>query len=517
MSRVLADPRARAGDRPEQSTSRTWRGGRTPGSRRSLLVGVSAVSALAAVLFWLLHDALIDDAYITLTYARNLAFHFHWGMLPGQVSNTATSPLNVLVVGAVTALVRDPMAALAVVYVGTAAALTAGLAALGRNVGVGQRLAWAGGPLLLLNPLLASALGMETTLAVALLVFLTLAAVRADARAFGIVAGLTVLTRLDLAVFVVLLFLARPALWRGVGGVAGWGALVTLPWFTFSWIVLGSAIPDTLVIKQNQGWGSFGQGLVVRYGEMFPWAILGTLVVPMLGLLALLSWPLWRSQKGVRRTGVVAALGLGGAAYFVVFLLLDVPPYFWYYGPTVGAFTICGALLLALVGSGGPVPGRRVRVALMIAIALVPSGIGWVGRAQEAVPFSHVLVHDNWGRAGQYKHLARDLRETVGDATVRAGPIEIGSIVYYCRCEVVQNFSDRGRIAGLIAERKQSSPLLRLNYHFLDTDALTRDEAEYKLAFEHGPDTTVPDWSLFTEVHGWSHIELQTVPEKRPR
>ncbi len=42
-----------------------------------LVVGVSAL--LAAAVFVVVKDALIDDAYITLAYAKNLAVHGQWG------------------------------------------------------------------------------------------------------------------------------------------------------------------------------------------------------------------------------------------------------------------------------------------------------------------------------------------------------------------------------------------------------------------------------------------------------
>ena len=58
------------------------------------------------VLFLLVKDSLTDDAYITLAYAKNLALHLHWGLIPQEVSNTATSPLNLIVLAALTAATR---------------------------------------------------------------------------------------------------------------------------------------------------------------------------------------------------------------------------------------------------------------------------------------------------------------------------------------------------------------------------------------------------------------------------
>src|SRR2546428_1186367 len=75
---------------------------------------VAVASALACVF---VRNSLIDDAYIALTYARNLAFHHHWGLIQHTISNTATSPLNVIVLGLFTFLLRNPVLAMCTVFV----------------------------------------------------------------------------------------------------------------------------------------------------------------------------------------------------------------------------------------------------------------------------------------------------------------------------------------------------------------------------------------------------------------
>src|ERR1700743_2156347 len=87
-----------------------------PASRPVRLLPVLA-GLVALVVFWFARRTLIDDAYITLDYARNLAFHLHWGLIGGETANTATSPLNVLVLGVATAITRQAVVALGVVYV----------------------------------------------------------------------------------------------------------------------------------------------------------------------------------------------------------------------------------------------------------------------------------------------------------------------------------------------------------------------------------------------------------------
>src|SRR6478736_1778670 len=53
----------------------------SPVNNRSLAAVCLGTGAVAALLALMVHRSLIDDAYITLSYARNLAFHFHWGLI----------------------------------------------------------------------------------------------------------------------------------------------------------------------------------------------------------------------------------------------------------------------------------------------------------------------------------------------------------------------------------------------------------------------------------------------------
>ena len=78
---------------------------------------------------------------------------------------------------------------------------------------------------------------------------------------------------------------------RATLGTAWRAAVVGLPWYVFSWFYFGSAIPDTLVIKQSQGWGDFVRGLWDRYHRLYPEATLAVVIVAALGLLALLATP----------------------------------------------------------------------------------------------------------------------------------------------------------------------------------------------------------------------------------
>src|SRR3954468_15246451 len=80
-------------------------------------VAAAAGAVLGLLVFLVVRRSLIDDAFITLSYARNLAEHFHWGLTQFRTANTATSPLNVLVLGLGTFLTRDAVRGLGLVFV----------------------------------------------------------------------------------------------------------------------------------------------------------------------------------------------------------------------------------------------------------------------------------------------------------------------------------------------------------------------------------------------------------------
>ena len=176
-------------------------------------LGLTAGVAIAATaVFLLVSRALIDDAYITMAYARNLAFHLHWGLIADETANSATSPLNVIALGAITAVVRDGVVAVGVLFVGSAVLAARWLAELAVATELGRALPVVAVGSLLVNPLLLSTVGLEPYFTAALWVGLLRYGVARRPVAFGVVAGLSVLARPDMVVVVVVVALVlRPA------------------------------------------------------------------------------------------------------------------------------------------------------------------------------------------------------------------------------------------------------------------------------------------------------------------
>ncbi len=455
------------------------------------LVGLTAIAA--TFLYWLVHVALIDDAYITLTYARTLAEHGEWGMIPGHEANSATSPLNVLLTGGLTAIFNDPVVALGVLYVLTCVALALGLRGLGGTLGLGYRVAVIGTPLFVASPLLASTIGLESMLVVTALIYLTWACARGDAMMAGLACGVLLWLRLDTVVIAGILVLATPALWRRLIQVVALAAAVVGPWLVFSWIAFDSAIPDTLVIKQGGAWGDFLTAMTTRYYHKNPWAAIIVLVIGAVGLLAALTWPAWRRRGVAAGSSVVPALVLAGAAYFCLIWALDVPPFFWYYAPTLTALTLTAVIGLATLS--GPDFQAYVRAAAVTvgAVLIVMSLVPWQVRTSAHVPLREMPIHANWARPYEYAEIGRELGNIVGDTPVH-GPGEVGTLAYFCECTIVDRFTDRAVLADKIRQDRRDSLFYRLNYHGLNLATLDPIKPGYWLVWRRGPDPSGLGW-----------------------
>ena len=494
----------------------------SPQARRTeradlLLAGGAAV--VAALCFLLVRASLIDDAYITLSYARNLAEEFHWGLTPFRTANSATSPLNVLVLGLAAFVVRDPVWGLGVVFVVLTALQALGLARLARRLDLSRGAAVAATALLLLSPLFLAIVGMEMTLALTLAVWATVAAAEHRPVLFGALAAALVLTRVDLAVIPLVLLLSSRGLLRRTHVVLGTALLVAAPWYVFSWVALGALVPDTLVIKtvSTGAWGpwDFANGWQL-YLERYPAATVLAALPALAGLLALLVWPFVRRSPRWAGLGPVVALGAGGVLHAVAYSLLAPPPFHWYYAPSVGALTVTAAFLGAAAAgrrtaasATSPAPARRRPVALLAAggaaaLLLVDAAFA----VQRGLPWEMTPITTNWATAEQYLAIGEDLHAEIGDDVVRS-PGEIGTLAYACRCDIVDPFSDRGTLLPQIDQRQEEAGtvmrlLLRLN--FVNLDRPRAAEPDRALVYEQ--DRPDGDWPVTSAWRGAGSFSL---------
>ena len=458
---------------------------------------------VATAVFFVARNGLVDDAYITLSYVRNVAGHLHWGMIPAEESNTATSPLNVMMMAAATWLTAvtgelRPVLGLGILTVALSAAMAVWAAQTARRIDVHGAWSLAVLAVVFANPFVNSALGLEVVPIAAFLTGLTAKAVAGRRIAFGVLAGLLVLTRPDLGIVVAVMYLITPAIRRGFFLAPLAALAVALPWWAFSWYHFGSAIPTTLVIKTLQksfGGATFGNGLWKMWQAGATLPLLLAVIPAAAGLVTVL----WLLAAAVARRlpaeqWPLVGLGVGGLAEFGAYSLLGVPPYHWYYVSSTVALGISGVFGLALLLRRR----RALRVGAPILVAATLAVGATVSFASLGIPWKHPVIFGNWALPQEYMAIGTEVGELVGDATVKAPP-EIGTVAYACNCNVVDVFSDPGITLPSIEKRiDEAGPvmkwLLELNFSRLDRTQQPRTP-EYELAWTRdGYPPGVPAW-----------------------
>lgn len=332
------------------------RAGKGPPRVLSLAVAVLLV-AVTLYLGLALHPLVVDDAFITYRYARNLASGQGLVYNPGQAVLSTTAPLFALALAA-GSLVWPDLPALA----NTLSAAALGIAALllfllARREGK----PWVGALAALLlsaSPLLWLSLGLETTTFLALAMGAILAYRCRCLHLSAALLALAVLTRGDGAILAAILCADWILRWlsrrRPAGAESGLSirqavgaALVFLavaaPLLVWLAWQFGSPLPATLSAKQAQSrLGITGFYPHTTYLEGL-WILLrGRLDQTWVYLLffpAVLA-----GLPGLRRATWVRPIVAWGAAHLLGYTLLGVTPYYWYYASLVPALVCLAAL-----------------------------------------------------------------------------------------------------------------------------------------------------------------------------
>jgi len=219
------------------------------------LVVVFVVVGLAARLaFWIVTNRVWEDALITVTHARNAVAGIGLTHHPGEpVTHGFTSAMSVLIPLAGEAV--SPGSGIFVLRVASLLALVATIvfaARICRRLGLGT---WPTAMVLAYlaldqNQIFYGMAGMETQVAVAVLLWSIDAVMATGVVRTGISFGLAVLTRPDF-----LLWVGAATLdlgirdWRRAARALAIGAVVILPWIVFTTLYYGSPIPNTILAK----------------------------------------------------------------------------------------------------------------------------------------------------------------------------------------------------------------------------------------------------------------------------
>ncbi|MCC5952418.1 MAG: hypothetical protein JJU45_10035 [Acidimicrobiia bacterium] len=265
---------------------------------------------------------LYDDAAITARYVERMVAGQGWTYNPGDRTNGASAPLFTLVLAAVHALGIEVIAAIRLVVTFSYAATVALVAYLGARVAGLAAGALAALFLLAWVDFSTQGLsGMESPFAAALGLAAIVALSHGSPTWAGVFLGLAVVNKLDagalaLAVALAVLLVQRRFPWR----TAWVSAVVAAPWFLFSQLYFGSALPHSFTQKAT--------GEVVDPGGRDVGWILDSLENQSVELLVLLGLAAAAFVPSVARRSPTAAVALlvvvvWPVLHAVTFSLLD--------------------------------------------------------------------------------------------------------------------------------------------------------------------------------------------------
>ena len=306
--------------------------GFTESNRRIDARLVIAVASLAAVLFYLLVSALIfrigfplDDSWIHLTYARNLAEHGEWAYRLGQRSAGSTSPLwtGLLAVGFLLDLAPYAWSYLLGWVILTLMGIHAENVARKFIRSYQPRIPWVGLFFVSVWHLTWSAVsGMETLLH-AFIAFVVLTGLMNGSRRYlglGLLAGLSVWVRPDgLTLLGPILFVAilsestwsarAEAIWKTS---IGFGSLF-LPYLLFNLALSGNPMPSTFYAKQAEYEAYWLSKTLVERMSNYLWPVIASpFLVLIPGAFLWLAGPLRSLNWGV----------LAGVIWFFGYILI---------------------------------------------------------------------------------------------------------------------------------------------------------------------------------------------------
>jgi hypothetical protein len=122
------------------------------------------------------------------------------------------------------------------------------------------------------------------------------------------------------------------------------------------------------------------------------------------------------------------------------------------------------------------------------------------------VPWERAPIYTNWATRAEYQRVAEDISKIKPGATV-VSPSEVGTLAYFCNCEIVDFISDPGRTEQDIARHaQQTGPLMRqlLKLNYLHHVPASPKPAEFELVWEKPCENVTGKWR--SEVLCLKHI-----------
>ena len=388
--------------------------------------------AIAVYFAWLKQGGAVDDALIPARYARHLLDGHGWTFNVGETVNGSTSALNTLLTATLGLLFG--IEAAQVLIFGICSGSTAWL--LSKACTQDRRPNHALAAAVMTLPYLWWFVGLETAVALLLIVATLISYARYRYLWAGALAALAFLARGDCALL--LPILGAHWAWTRRGDFASahralWSAAaVLIPWFVYSASTFGSVFPGTLAAKRAH----VSSGLVPRWTYLEgTWLELvkfcSIRCADALGALAKLwggtasasaiRWLAWALVLGfvlaackawlrwLRRDLVLAGLLVFALAQWLAYVLLAVPLHHWYYAALMCALSL--GVLFTASDLWQRTRFRWVGLALALSWLFVAAPSPWPDRVPQ-------LHYSSKSRYGDYRAAAAWLREHASPSTL---------------------------------------------------------------------------------------------------
>ncbi|MFP4322610.1 MAG: hypothetical protein ACLFTK_09165 [Anaerolineales bacterium] len=421
--------------------------------RRLDLLGLALLAIVARLVPG---QRIVDDAFITFRYSRNLAEGHGFVYNLGERVLGTTTPLYTAIMTLAGSLANGDYPAAAVLVNALAGGVEVVLVALiaqhltqQRAIALWLGAAWAVAPFAVTFAIG----GMETSVHNVMMLGAWYAYLSARPRALGVLCALGVLTRPD-ALLWALPILAhqlwrawreRPATQPSPRAWLPWqtwasGLIVYLPWFFFSWAYFGNPIPQTITAKANvyflrptQAFEIFLQRYAMPFEEGLalgtPGIVVGLFLYPTLALIGL------RAATAQEKRAL--PLMVFPWLYMLVYSIANPLIFRWYQTPPLPAYYLAiGAGVWALLVLLPRPAWRQYAVAVLAAFTLGFLLNGWTlspdhgpDRPAPRMAFHELELH--------YARMAQTLVQEYGvtpDSWVAAG--DIGAVGYYSRARI---------------------------------------------------------------------------------
>ena len=209
--------------------------------------------------------------------------------------------------------------------------------------------------------------------------------------------------------------------------------------------------------------------------------------------------------RGPKKITPFAALAVAGALHYAAYSRLGVPPYHWYYAPSIISATIFLAACARVVPPRVRV-GAGVAAGLVIAAAVALYVQPGLPRQFAPITSNHASTTSTAGSASQLASMVK------GHTVERPG--EAGALAYACGCGLVDEFSDRGAVDPVIAETKRRSgelgrALLEANFHNFDHSVAPISPDLVLATTRHTPPpTALASWRIDSPWMGTQNLYL---------